>query len=129
MTLALLKTVPGIGDILSATILYEIHDVRRFATVQRFSSYARMVKPEKTSNGKVTGGGGGKIGNHHLKWAFSEAAILFLRNSARAKTFLKRLEKKHRKSHALSILGHKLARSIYYVLERKEPWNEERFFT
>jgi len=60
---------------------------------------------------------------------FSEAAILFLRNSARAKTFLKRLEKKHRKSHALSILGHKLARSIYYVLERKEPWNEERFFT
>ena len=35
--LYLLKTVPGVGQILALTILYEAHDINRFQTVQRFS--------------------------------------------------------------------------------------------
>ena len=50
--------------------------------------YARLIRPRKTSAGKVTGGGGGKIGNAHLKWAFSEAACLLARESDQAKRFL-----------------------------------------
>src|SRR5262249_30530640 len=50
-----------------------IHDIKRFAGEGEFLSYARLIRPLKTSAGKVTGGGGGKIGNAHLKWAFSEA--------------------------------------------------------
>ena len=77
-----LRSVPGIGKILALTILYEIHDIGRFAErVQDFLSYSRLVKCEHSSAGKKLGTGGSKIGNVHLKWAFSEAAALFLRNN------------------------------------------------
>jgi transposase len=39
-----LRSVPGIGKVLALTILYEIHDITRFARVQAFASYARLVK-------------------------------------------------------------------------------------
>jgi transposase len=42
--LMLLRSVPGIGLILSLTILCEIHDIDRFDRVQNFASYARLVK-------------------------------------------------------------------------------------
>ena len=73
-----LRSVPGIGKILALVILYEIQDVDRFPTVQDFLSYARLVKCAKESAGKHYGYGGAKIGSVYLKWAFSEAAALFL---------------------------------------------------
>ena len=33
-----LRTIPGVGKVLALTILYEIHDVRRFDRVQQFAS-------------------------------------------------------------------------------------------
>src|SRR3989442_6539661 len=66
-----LRSVPGIGKVLALTILYEIHDVTRFDRVQEFASYARLVKCVHQSAGKKLGTGGAKMGNVHLKWAFS----------------------------------------------------------
>lgn len=126
---ALLMTIPGIGDVLSFTMIYEIHDIRRFPSVQHFSSYARLVKPEKTSAGKRTGGGGGKIGNAHLKWAFGEAAALFLRQSDDAKIYLARLEKRYgKKAKAMSVLSHKLGKAVYFILHREEGFNAGKVF-
>src|SRR5207253_10729155 len=118
-TLSLLQTVPGIGKILSLVLLYDIHDIDRFPTVQDFVSYCRLVKCAKESAGKRVGTSGKKIGNAHLKWAFSEAAALFLRNNPVGQKYLARLEKKHDKGKALTILAHKLARAVYYMLKHK----------
>src|SRR5215510_4916451 len=89
-TLYLLQTVPGIGKILSLVLLYEIHRIERFPSVQDFASYCRLVKCSKESGGKRLGTSGKKIGNAHLKWAFSEAATLFLRNNPQAQKLLAR---------------------------------------
>jgi hypothetical protein len=51
------------------------------------------VKCEKSSSGKRLGTGGAKIGNVHLKWAFSEAAVLFLRANPPAQKFVEKLRK------------------------------------
>jgi transposase len=122
-TLYLLQTVPGIGKILSLVLLYEIHDIDRFPSVQDFASYARLVKCSKESAGKRVGTSGKKIGNAHLKWAFSEAATLFLRNNPNGQKLLTRLEKKHGKGKALTILAHKVARAVYYMLKRKTAFD------
>jgi transposase len=82
-----LRSVPGIGKILALVILYEIHDIHRFPTVQDFVSYARLVKCSKESAGKRLGYSGAKIGNVHLKWAFSEASVLFLRQNPQAQRY------------------------------------------
>jgi transposase len=80
-TLSLLQTVPGIGKILRLVLLYDMHDVDRFPRVQDFASSCRLVKCAKESAGKRSGTSGSTIGNAPLTWAFSEAAVLFLRDN------------------------------------------------
>jgi transposase len=118
-TLYLLQTVPGIGKVLSLVLLYEMHDIARFPRVQDFVSYGRLVKCAKESAGKRYGTSGTKIGNAYLKGAFSEAAVLFLRNNPAGQKYLARLEKKHGKGKALTVLAHQLARAVYYMLKRR----------
>jgi transposase len=127
-TLYLLRTVPGIGELLSLVLLYEIHDIHRFPRVQDFVSYCRLVKCAKESAGKRYGTSGTKIGNAYLKWAFSEAAVLFLRANPTGQRYLTRLEKKHSKGKALTVLAHKLARAVYYMLQRKTAFDMPTFF-
>jgi transposase len=126
-TLYLLRTVPGIGEILSLVLLYEIHDIERFPRVQDFVSYCRLVKCAKESAGKRYGTSGTKIGNAYLTWAFSEAAVLFLRNNPHGQKYLARLEKKHGKGKALTVLAHKLARAVYYMLQRETAFDMQQF--
>lgn len=123
----LLQSIPGVGKILALVMLYEIHDINRFQTVQDFSSYARLIKPIKESAGKRYGSSNTRIGNQHLKWAFSEAACLFLRNNEKAQKYLQKLQHRHGKAKALGILSHKLGRTVYYMLKRKEAFNMEKF--
>lgn len=125
--LSLLRSVHGIGKVLSLVLLYEIHDIRRFPRVQDFASYARLVKCPRESAGKRKGTSGKKIGNMHLKWAFSEAAVQFLRANPLGMKYKQRLEKKHNKGKALSILAHKLGRAIYYMLQRNKPFDMKQF--
>jgi transposase len=128
-TLALLLSMPGIGRILGLTLLYEIHDIRRFPRVQEFASYARLVKCEHSSGGKRKGFGGPKIGNPHLKWAFSEAAVLLYAKCADAKHIVDRLTKKHGKAKALSIFAHKIGRCVYYMLKNRRAFHMPTFLS
>jgi transposase len=102
-TLYLLQTVPGIGKMLSLVLLYEIHHIDRFPRGQEFASYCRLVKCAQESNGKRSGTSGANIGQAHLTWAFSDAAVLFLRDNPAGQQFLARLEKKHDKGKALTL--------------------------
>ena len=122
-----LRSIPGVGRILGLVILYEIHDISRFPSVQDFVSYCRLVKSAKESAGKIIGSSGKKIGNAHLKWAFSEAAVLFLRGNPEAMKYKAKLERKHGKAESLTILAHKLARAVYNILKKKEVFNPEIF--
>jgi transposase len=123
-----LRSVPGIGKILALILLYEIHDSTRFPAVGQFLSYARLVRCAHESAGKKQGTGGNKIGNAHLKWAFSEAACLFLRDSDQAKKWLARREKKHGKARALGALAARLGRTVYHLLRKQEVFDRQRFF-
>ena len=125
---ARLRSVPGVGAVLGLVMLYEIHDVRRFPEEGQFLSYARLVRCAHESAGKKKGTGGNKIGNAHLKWAFSEATCLLLRSSERAKAWLARRERKHGKRRALGALAARLGRAVYHLLRKGEAFDEQRFF-
>ena len=114
---------------MALVILYEIQDIARFPRVQDFVSYCRLVKCAKESNGKRQGTSGKKIGNVHLRWAFAEAAVLFLRHTHPGKEFFLKLEHKHGKAKALTVLAHKLGRAVYYMLSREQAFDLKRFVT
>jgi transposase len=123
-----LRTVPGVGPVLALVLLYEIHDVRRFADVGQFLSYARLVRCAHESAGKKKGTGGSKLGNAHLKWAFGEATCLLVRSCPPAKAWLARREKKRGKARALGALAARLGRAVYHLLRKKEAFDVKRMF-
>jgi transposase len=123
----LLKTIGGVGKILGLVLLYEIHDIRRFAEVGEFLSYARLVRCGHESAGKKLGSGGKKIGNAHLKWAFSEAVCLLVRNYPAVKAWQAKKEKKYGKKKTLGILAARLGRAVYHMLRKREAFDVRRF--
>lgn len=125
--LALLKSIHGVGRILSMVMLYEIEDISRFPRVQDFVSYCRMVKPAKESNGKSYGHSGKRIGNAHLRWAFGEAVVFMLKGNKPMQQALQKIASKHGKGKALAILSARLGRAVYYMLKNQVPFNQELF--
>jgi transposase len=126
-TFGFLRTVPGIGPILGLTMLYEIDTIRRFAEVGNFLSYARLVACTHESAGKVKGVGGRKIGNAHLKWAFSEAASPMLRSFAPAKSWMQRQSKKRGAEKAHAILEAKIGRAVYHLWKKQVAFDGKKF--
>jgi transposase len=124
----LLRTVPGLGEILSLVLWYDIHAIDRFPRGQEFVSYGRLVKCPRESAGKRYGTAGAKIGNASLKGAFSETAVLFLRANPAGQQSLARLEKKHGQGKALTVLAHKLARAVSDMLKREVAFDIQPFF-
>ena len=127
VTFHLLRTVPGIGPILGLILLYEIDNIGRFPEAGNFLSYSRLVRCNHESAGKIKGTGGKKIGNGHLKWAFSEAACLMLRSCLPVKSWMQRQEKKRGKRKALSLLEAKLGRTVYHLWRKQLPFDPKRF--
>jgi transposase len=123
-----LQTIPGVGKVLALVLLYEVHDIKRFANVGQFLSYSRLVRCEHVSAGKVLGSGSKKIGNAQLRWAFGEAACLFLRSSERAKVWKDKQQKKRGEGKALAILAARLARAVYHLWRKGEAFDEARFW-
>jgi transposase len=120
-----LRSLPGVGTILALRILYDLHDLRRFPRVHDVASYARLVTGVQASAGKRLGTGGRTIGNAPLPWAFSEAAVLFLRQNPKGPGLFKTLQRTHGTGKALSILAHTLGRATYPRLGRGPAFHME----
>jgi transposase len=71
---ALLVTIPGVGDLLGLTIASEIGDISRFASARKLVGYSGLTprvyqSGEKSRTGKLS-----KSGSTMLRWAAIEAA-------------------------------------------------------
>jgi hypothetical protein len=97
--------------------------------VQDFLSYCRLVKCAKESAGKRYGLSGKKIGTPQLRWAFSEAAVLFVRQNQPGPAYCAKLERKHGQGKALTVRAPKLARAVYFMLTRKQAFSLKRLVT
>jgi transposase len=117
-TLSLFQTVPGLGKSLRRVLLSELHDIARFPRGQDVVSSCRLVTCAKASAGQRSGTSGTQSGNASLQWAFSEAAVFFLRNTPPGQQSLARLENKPGKGQALTGLAHQLARAVSSMFQR-----------
>lgn len=123
-----LLTIPGIGKILSLTIMLETGAMDRFEKVGNYASYCRKVSTRWTSNDKKKGKGNKKNGNKYLAWAFSEAAEFARRYDPQARAFYNRKLQKTNFMVAHNALAHKLARATYHVLKEQTPFMPEKLF-
>jgi transposase len=124
----LLRTIPGVGTILSLTIMLETGPIGRFAKVGNYASYCRKVPVCWTSDGKKKGDPNKRNGNKYLAWAFSEAAELARRFDATVRAYYNRKATKTNFMVAHGALAHKLARAAYYIMRDQVPFDKERLF-
>jgi len=127
-----LLRIPGIGKILALTILYEVGEISRFENVRHFSSYCRLV-PGVAQSGTVTRRGrASKQGNHYLKAAFNQAAVVAVRSYPRIQGCYEQQLQRHRGSSrklvAYNVIAHKLAQAVFHVLRDGAQYREELLF-
>lgn len=94
-TRSLLRTIPGSGELWRVVLRDAIHAIQRFPRVQACVSDGRFVTWARESAGKRAGPSGTTMGQAALPWAFSEAAVLWLRTNPAGQHYLARLEKNH----------------------------------
>lgn len=123
----LLKTLPGVGEILGATIYLEIGDVRRFPTPEHLASYAGLVPTVHSSGGKSHHGPTSKQANHYLRWAFVEAAACIVMHKQQRKgqhvvELYERLKKQKCHGKAAVAVARHLAESSWWILSKKQAY-------
>jgi transposase len=123
-----LQTVPGIGEILSLTILLETGNINRFNQVGNYASYCRCVNSERISNGKKKGENNQKNGNKYLCWAYVEAANFAIRHYDTVKKFYQRKKSKTNGIVAIKTIAHKLARACYYIMRDNVEFDMSKTF-
>ena len=117
----MLRTIPGIGNILGLTIMLEVGDIGRFAKVGDYSSYCRCVESKRLSNGK-------KNGNKYLAWAYVEAAQFCRRYCVKAQSFYQSKEAKTKPVVAVKALSNKLSKASYYIMRDQVAFDEDKLF-
>ena len=125
----LIKSLPGVGDVLAIVIALEIGTVERFASGEHLASYCGTVPRVSSSGGKTHYGQVRPDVNHYLKWAYIEAAsCIGLRQQwlegRHVVDLLKRVQKQKGYAKAAVAVGRHLAEATYHMLKRNEPYHE-----
>jgi len=124
-----LRSLPGIGVILAATIALEVGEVSRFPSAAHLASYAGTTPRVHASGGKVRYGPLRSDVNRYLKWAFAEAANSVAVNHPRCpqrhvSQLYARLRARKGHGKAIGAVARHLAEAVFHVLSRREPYRD-----
>jgi len=127
--LQLLRTLPGVGEVLAVVILLEMGDIRRFPRAAQLAAYAGTTPRAHASGGRTHYGPSRVDINRYLKWAFIEAASTISRTRpTRPRRHVSRLYARiqQRKGHAKPVgaVARHLAEATYWILSKREPYRD-----
>lgn len=117
-----LMQIPGLGVILSMTVLSAIGDVTRFEHAKNLVGYAGLGAGVHDSGKKHQGKGITKAGRKELRWAMVEAAWGAVRSDPYWKAQYEGLKKRGKHSNeAIVAVARKLLVAVWHLLSKREP--------
>lgn len=122
----LLLSIPGVGPVTASTILAEVGDMAKFPSADRFVGYCGLY-PIVWESGQVKRKYRmSRKGNRWLKTALLVVAGPARMNNPAIASFADRLAQRGKSAKAIGgAIAAKLARIIWAVLTKNEPWSEE----
>jgi transposase len=123
---ALLATIPGVGELLGLTIAAEVGDVSRFSGHRKLVGYAGLAPRIDQSGERSRTGALSKAGSRALRWAAVEAAQHAWRESNPWHRLYLNVAARHGKNPAKSAVARKVLIASWHVLSRQEPFKQSR---
>ena len=129
-----IRTLPGVGFILSIVIHSEIGSIERFPSAEKLASYSGCTPRVQSSGDKTRMGRLRKDVNQYLKWAFIEAANNVPLRQRFAPThhlirLYKRIRQKKGHGKAIGAVARHLAEATYWILKKGECYREPELKT
>jgi len=119
-----LTAVDGLDALTVQTILSEIGtDMSAWPTVKHFTSWLRLSPNNQVTGGKVKRRGTQPTQNRATT-AFRVAAQSLARSDSARGAFYRRMRAKHGAPKAVTATAHKLARTVYFMLKRRDPYRD-----
>jgi transposase len=119
---ALLTSVPGIGEIWAAIIAAEIGPFDRFPNADALEFWAGLTADMKESAGRTTSGNITKAGSATLRWALCQAAVTLCQCDADQEAIRARLVQRIGKAKANVAMGRRLLRILYAMVRDQKPF-------
>jgi len=122
-------TLPGVGEILSTTIVLEVGDVSRFPSPEHLASYSGTTPRVHASGDKTRYGRLRQDVNRYLKWAFIEAANVVALHHRRwpdrhVSQLYRRLRQRKNHAKAVGAVARHLAEATYWILRRRDLYRD-----
>jgi transposase len=115
--------LPGVGIIVTMTVLSAIGDIRRFPSARKLVGYAGFGAGVHDSGQKHQDKGVTKSGRKELRWALVEAAWQAIRSNARLRAEYDQLCKRKHPNQAIVAIARKLLVILWCLLNRQESYN------
>lgn len=119
-----ITTIPGIGDVIGATILGEVGDINRFSSGAKLVAYAGIdASVSQSGEYECINNHMSKRGSPYLRKALFRAAFVASNHDPVFKAYYKkkRMEGKHH-NVAVGAVARKLCYTIYAVLKNNVPY-------
>ena len=117
-----LMQLPGVGIVITMTILSAIGDIQRFENPKKLVGYAGLGAGVHDSGLKHRDKGITKSGRKELRWALVEASWQAIRSNPRLRAEYDRLCQRKHPNQAIVAIARKLLVTIWYVLSNKQPY-------
>lgn len=118
----LLRTIPGISTLTAMTLLTELYEITRFASLDELSSYVGLIPDTHSSGEKEHTGGITKRRNRQLRCLLVEASWVAVRKDPALLMAYELYCKRMRKTRAIVKIARKLLNRIRYVLKNQMPY-------
>ena len=119
-----LTAVDGLDAMTVQTIISEIGtDTSPWPTVKHFTSWLRLAPNNKVTGGRIKSRGTQPTQNR-ASTAFRIAAQSLARSDSALGAFYRRMRARHGAPKAVTATAHKLARIVYFMLKRREPYRD-----
>jgi len=119
-----LMQIPGVGIIVTMTILSAIGDIQRFERPKKLVGYAGLGAGVHDSGQKHREKGITRVGRKELRWALVEASWQAIRANRRWRADYDELCKRKHPNQAIVAIARKLLVTIWYLLNRKEVYKQ-----
>ena len=115
--------LPGVGIIVTMTILSAIGEIQRFPNARKLVGYAGFGAGVHDSGQKHQDRGLTKSGRKELRWALVEAAWQAIRSNAKLRAEYDQLCKRKHPNQAIVAIARKLLVILWCLLNRQESYN------